>query len=288
MCYRTIRTLNFRKASENLFISQPSLTYQIQTLEEELGFTLFYRSAKGAELTPAGEQFCSDLIDIKDDMKNAIERGKNFSNKYTDSLSISVPLRSAIYFLPHIMKQFKNEFPHTSLNIKYIYGNNRVNSFLRGNEQIIFGLKTQMECIPQINLHKLFDSHIYLVSQKEDPLASLEIITPEDLKDRTIMIGGGSPPELQKVQKFIINSVHVNTFNSADHMTTLTNIAAGNGICLVPGFCNNHLDEFAWTPVSFDIPIECVLATHKEDNRESAKKFIQIAQKYYKTTTIQL
>ena len=47
------------------------------------------------------------------------------------------------------------------------------------------------------------------------------------------MIGGGSPPELQKVQKFIINSVHVNTFNSADHMTTLTNIAAGNGICLV-------------------------------------------------------
>lgn len=37
-------TLNFRRAAENLFISQPSLTYQIQTLEEEIGFELFYRS----------------------------------------------------------------------------------------------------------------------------------------------------------------------------------------------------------------------------------------------------
>ena len=39
-------TLNFRKASERIFIAQPALSRQIQVLEEELGFLLFDRSRK--------------------------------------------------------------------------------------------------------------------------------------------------------------------------------------------------------------------------------------------------
>lgn len=51
-------SLNFSKAAEALYISQPSLTYQIQSLETEIGFAVFERSAKGTILTPAGKQFC--------------------------------------------------------------------------------------------------------------------------------------------------------------------------------------------------------------------------------------
>ncbi len=61
-------TLNFSKAAENLFISQPSLSYQVQQLEEEIGFRIFERSGKGATLTPASEQFCLNLRKIKDDL----------------------------------------------------------------------------------------------------------------------------------------------------------------------------------------------------------------------------
>lgn len=48
------RTLNFNQAAENLFISQPTLSYHIKTLEEEVGIKLFERSGKGAVLTPGG------------------------------------------------------------------------------------------------------------------------------------------------------------------------------------------------------------------------------------------
>ena len=36
------KTLNFSRAAENLFISQPSITYQIQCLENEIGFQIFH------------------------------------------------------------------------------------------------------------------------------------------------------------------------------------------------------------------------------------------------------
>lgn len=42
---------NFNRAAENLFIFQPSLSYQIQALESEIGLALFLRSGRGAEVT---------------------------------------------------------------------------------------------------------------------------------------------------------------------------------------------------------------------------------------------
>ena len=52
-CVELAHTLNFSRAAENMFVSQPTLTYQIKLLEEEVGFPIFERSGKGAALTPA-------------------------------------------------------------------------------------------------------------------------------------------------------------------------------------------------------------------------------------------
>ena len=55
------QTLNFNKAAENLCVSQPTLSYEIKSFEDEIGFRIFHRSGKGATLTPAGSQFCAAL-----------------------------------------------------------------------------------------------------------------------------------------------------------------------------------------------------------------------------------
>jgi hypothetical protein len=49
-CIELAHTLNFSHAAENLFVSQPSFSYQIRLLEEEVGFDIFERSGKGALL----------------------------------------------------------------------------------------------------------------------------------------------------------------------------------------------------------------------------------------------
>ncbi|MDD3220316.1 MAG: LysR family transcriptional regulator [Lachnospiraceae bacterium] len=281
-------TLNFRRAAENLFTSQPSLTYQIQTLEEEVGFPIFYRSGKGATLTPAGASFCKELQRIRQNMKNAIENAQNYNSVYKESLTVAVPMRSAVYFLPHIMRQFQAENPTVSLTVKYIYSNSRIDDLLRGDIDITWGLETHLCRIPHLNLHPLFKSEIYLVTQKKDPLASLVKVTPTDLSNRTLIIGNSSPFELQKVQNQFIAQTKIKTINSVDNDTTMTFIAAGMGIGLVPGFCNDHSGEFEWTPFETNESISCVLASRKDDNRESVARFITIAREYYKMSAIQL
>lgn len=54
------RYLNFSRAADSLFVSQPALSLQIKNLEKELGYDLFARTPHGILLTELGEEFCRD------------------------------------------------------------------------------------------------------------------------------------------------------------------------------------------------------------------------------------
>ncbi len=279
-CIEVAHTLNFSRAADNLFVSQPTFSYQIRLLEEEIGFTIFERNGKGAALTPAGAQFVTFLTSMREDFKRAIEQGQNFSAKYKDSISISLMVRPAVFFLPEAIRLFAEKSPEVQILPMFQYEGG-VETFLRNEVDILFALKEQTRQIPGIHVHDLFESHIYLIAQRDDPLAAKNLITQEDLYGRTLMVGGGSPQALKAVQHRLIATGQIDYFNSADHDTTLTNVAAGRGVCLAPGFLNDHSGQFAWIPFDCRESFSCVLCTHRDDNRPSLKTFLNILMRLY-------
>jgi len=279
-CIELSRTLNFSRAAENQFVSQPTFSYQIKLLEDEIGFQVFERSGKGASLTPAGAQFVSFLAGMREELKRAIEQGQNFSAKYKDSISVSLMVREALYFLPEAMRLFAREYPDVQIVPKFEYENG-MNGFLKNETDILFALKEQTNQIPRINVHDLFESRVYLIARREDPLASKNLIRDEDLFGRTLMVGGGSPQALRAVQHRLIATGKIDCFNSPNHDTTLTNVAAERGVCLAPGFLNDHSGQFAWIPFDCTENFSCVLCSHRDDNRASLSAFLAILKKLY-------
>ena len=279
-CIELAHTLNFSRAAENMFVSQPTFSYQIKLLEEEIGFALFERSGKGAALTPAGAQFITFLTNMREDLKRAIQQGQNFSAKYTDSISIGLMVWQAVYFLPEAMRLFSQTHPDVQIAPAFQYENG-VEAFLRNEVDILFALKEQTRQIPGIAVHDLFESRVYLIAQREDPLAGKNLIRAEDLYGRTLMVGGGSPAALRAVQHRLIASGKIQYFNSPDHDTTRINVAAGRGICLAPGFLNDHSGQFAWIPFDCEERFFCVLCTHREDGRASLASFLSLLKKLY-------
>ncbi len=280
-CIELAHTLNFSRAAENMFVSQPTFSYQIKLMEEEVGFAIFERSGKGAALTPAGVQFVATLAGLREDLKRAIEQGQNFSAKYADSISISLMVFQAVYFLPEAMRLFAETHPEVQITPIFQYENG-VEAFLRNEVDILFALREQTRHIPGIAVHDLFESRIYLIADKNDPLAAKNLIREEDLYGRTLMVGGGSPPALRAVQHRLIATGKIQYFNSPDHDTTRVNVAAGKGICLAPGFLNDHSGQFAWIPFDCQETFSCVLCTHKADNRPSLAAFLGILEKLYR------
>ena len=279
-CIELAHTLNFSRAADNLFVSQPTFSYQIRLLEEEIGFAIFERSGKGAALTPAGAQFVAFLAGMRQDLKRAIEQGQNFSATYRDSISVCMMVRQAVYFLPEAMRLFSENHPDVQIVPLFQYENS-MERFLQNEADIVFALKEQTRQVPGIRVHDLFESRIYLIAQKTDPLAQKNLVRAEDLYGRTLMVGGGSPQALKAVQHRLIGSGKIDYFNSADHDTTLTNVAAGRGVCLAPGFLNDHSGQFAWIPFDCKETFSCVLCTHKEDKRPSLSAFLTVVKGLY-------
>ena len=169
------KTKNFNRAAENLYISQPTLTYQINSIEQEIGFRLFDRSGKGASLTPAGEQFIATIRDISQQLNRAIEQGQNFAVKYRDNIRIGMYVRSSIYYLPQIINLFHETEPSVSITPLFDY-HNSVDRFLAGETDILFAIRDSIRHIPDIRIHPFYNSRFYLVCRSDDVLASKKII----------------------------------------------------------------------------------------------------------------
>lgn len=273
-CIELAHTLSFSRAADNMFVSQPTFSYQIRLLEEEIGFAIFERSGRGTALTPAGAQFVAFLAGMREDLKRAIEQGQNFSAKYRDSISVSLMVWQALYFLPEAMRLFEKTHPEVQITPVFQYTNG-VEGFLRNEADVLFTLKEHTRQIPGIAVHELFTSRVYLIAQRDDPLAAKNLIREEDLYGRTLMVGGGSPAALRAVQHRLINTGRIRYFNSPDHDTTRVNVAAGRGVCLAPGFLNDHSGQFAWIPFDCRETFSCVLCTHRDDRRPALKAFIE-------------
>ena len=64
---------SFTKAADKNYISAPALVQQINLMERELGFTVFYRSRRGIKLTSAGEKFYSVVKEILESYEYAVK-----------------------------------------------------------------------------------------------------------------------------------------------------------------------------------------------------------------------
>jgi DNA-binding transcriptional LysR family regulator len=257
------RILNFNKAASEMGISQPTLTYHIKNIESEIGFTIFLREGKNVSLTLAGEQFCTSLRQIVEEYKTAVERGQNLSGRYKTTIRIGLPMRAAIPKLPEAIRRFSVERPEVLVTTDF-HGYGDFTHFLSGQNDMEFMLQEDADSMTGVRSVSLYRSGISLITDASDVLASKKMIRMDDLKGRRLMVGGGSPPALRKVQHRIVSSGLVESFNSPDHDTTLTNVAAGQGICLAPEFIHQEGDGFVWIPFDCEEGFDCVLSVREE------------------------
>ena len=110
--------LNFRKASEHLFLTQPAVTLQIKALENDLGVRLFDRSANRVALTPQGSVLLRYARKISALAAQAEHELGAEGGKFSGELSLGVSTTIAQYVLPRLIGAFLDEHPHVQLALR--------------------------------------------------------------------------------------------------------------------------------------------------------------------------
>ena len=105
------RTGNFSRAAEQCHVAQPSLSQQIQKLEDELGERLFDRLKREAKLTAHGEVFLRRAVKILEEVDAAKREAADAQDLLRGTMTIGVLPTIAPYLLPEVMAKFAEEFP---------------------------------------------------------------------------------------------------------------------------------------------------------------------------------
>lgn len=111
---------NFRKASEELFLTQPAITKHIKRLEEHLNTQLFERSGKKVILTQAGYKFLPYASELVSKYEQGIDQFESWKQGYNRKLTIATAPQIAASFLPTLLRAFIDENPEIEVFVNVI------------------------------------------------------------------------------------------------------------------------------------------------------------------------
>ena len=191
--FRTVaRHLNFSRAAEELFLTQPAVTQQIKALEDELRVPLFGRAGGHISLTPAGKA----LLPVAEKMKalsdEALTAVAGAYGQHAGELSLGASQTIGQYLLP----KFVAGFLHTNPNVRIAARSGNSDAMLEAlvAREIQLALVEGPELRKDLHIEPFMEDHMVLVVPASHDWANQEI-EPDDLISQPLLMrefGSGS------------------------------------------------------------------------------------------------
>ncbi|OON94468.1 MAG: hypothetical protein ATN33_04395 [Epulopiscium sp. Nele67-Bin001] len=164
------------KAAEQLFISQPSLSKYIKTLEDSLGIKLFNKVGNRFVLTYAGECYVESARKILNIRAELDAKLSDIRSADVGRLNIGVPHTRASYLLPLVLPRFTVKYPKIQLNI--FEDNVKVLEDALLNGKLDIALLMAPLSSSTLDYEVLNVENIYLVICKDHPMVNCSIDLP--------------------------------------------------------------------------------------------------------------
>lgn len=152
---KVVEYKSFSKAAKDLYLTQPTISNNIQNLERELNTTLLDRKSKTITLTHSGKTFYKyavELINIRDQAKLSILEQ---SNKIEGKIEINASSIPEQYILPYIIKDFTKKYPLVTFSVNNKNSKDIVDDILQGRENFgIIGAKYNYPMLEYINFYE--------------------------------------------------------------------------------------------------------------------------------------
>ena len=265
----TIQQLNYvitisemgslNKASEVLYVTQPSLTSAVRELEKELGITLFNRSGRGVTLTNDGAEFIQYARDVAGQYERLLEKyGKNGSLKKKFGISAQ-HYTFVVKCFVEMAREFNTEeyefairetrtmdviedvrTARSEIGILYLNDFNRkpLEKLLRSG---------------QLDFHPLIECTPYVYLRKGHPLAGKNPIRLEDLADYPCMsFEQGTSGAFYLSEEILSTYEYSRTIRVSDRATMLNLMIGLDGYTLCSGIICEELNGPEYTAVPFD------------------------------------
>lgn len=228
--------LSFIRAANRLHLSQPALSSQIHSLEEELGVQLLFRNRRIVQLTDAGKVFLSEAYAVLQRADEAAERARKAAKGQLGKLSIGFVSSAALEIVPDIVVAFRKKCPEVILDLRNIRTTDQIEGLL--NKSIDIGFVRMPLEHDQLKTTVIHREPFVVIFPGEHPLAHIKQVKLSKLRnERFVLYGRRWAPGFFDHLMQMCNTAGFSpdiVQETGEMYTAISLVGAGAGIAILP------------------------------------------------------
>jgi DNA-binding transcriptional LysR family regulator len=178
--------LNFGRAAMRLHMAQPPLTRQIKALEDQLGTRLFVRTARGAELTAAGQTLLDEVPNILALAKRAEEQTQRAGQGHVGRLDVGIFSAGILNVIPRLLADFHTARPEVKIGLQYMTKAQQIEALRE--RRITIGFNRLVPAVDDIVIEPILRESYLVALYKGHPLCTKQFIQIADLDDQPMIL----------------------------------------------------------------------------------------------------
>ena len=177
-----VRHGSFTEAAEECHISQSAISQQIKALEQELGVQLLERKNRTFTLTSAGEHFYKKSLVLVADYDRLVQDTVRIARKDRAELRIGYLKSYSSQVIQRAVATFSEKYPDVTVHIISGSHEDLYNALQTGQADIVMNDQRRAFSDVYVN-YSLTHKDCYAEIAARNPIAALELVTPENLKN---------------------------------------------------------------------------------------------------------
>lgn len=182
------KTLNYSEAARRLYITQGTLSQQIQQLEGEIGSQLFDRTRHSVILTEAGEELLPLALRTLEDSQICSDRMRDLKGALAGTLRIGTT-HSFSALLTETVRKFIKGYPDVTLKIRSETASDLLDMLRDKELDLALAFRPSL-AYEELESEPLFRNSLSAVMRREHPMASNKVLTMGDLENHRIVLPG--------------------------------------------------------------------------------------------------
>lgn len=242
---------HYTKAAKELYITQPSLSDSISSLEQELGLSLFQKEGRNVKLTKYGKEFYEYVDAALNELDKGIAVAKSKSGLLGGVIDLGCIPTILGDYVPSVLTRYREIYPKVSFNIYQGHTLRLLDELKKGTYDVAFCSKTEdteLEFIP------ILAQRLILVVRADHPLAQKESVMLEELSDYSLTTYRETIPIGKIVRTVLRNKGVEASFSYDDEISTGGVVMATNQAAIAAD--TPYLSQFGYIKkiIISDIP----------------------------------
>ena len=270
--------LNFSKAAEAVRITQPAVSHQIQTLEEELGIRLFTRTSKSVSLTHAGMQFIGDAATILKIAGTARARLSDQQAQQAIYLGIGCHNQHELDLIPSMIQRLTVDYPTLRPSLRLVPAQVMENLLENETIQVMFSFYNEQKQTSVGTYQEFCKCPVVCLCSPSHPLAGASSLTEAELQGNTILCGPyrGAGILFELHSRSAMGRPASQVFIADGYESCIALIQAGLGYALFPYLPSMKNTGLRCIPMRDLAPASFGVYT-KSTDQDVVRRFLEIA-----------